>query len=248
MDKLKYLLDLRHLFAYDVAKGIIPEGSKVLDLGCNEGYGTYELFKNFDVVGLDVDKKLVDKAIESYGQMFMIYDGKCIPFDDGSFDAVVSFQVIEHVEDVPGFLSEVRRVLKPKGIFLCSTPCRVYRLLPGQKPWNQEHLREYDSKEFLDTLKGFEVVIKGVRGVGEVHQFELDRVRPFKLAGRDRFNLRRFVPGFVKKWFIRRSFEPAEDLSKYSLRDYELTDHDVDLCLDLFAICEKPLISDKSGN
>ena len=68
---------------------------------------------------------------------------KPLPFDDGAFDAVVSFQVIEHVPSVDAYLAEVARVLRPGGTFLCATPDRVTRLFARQRPWNRWHLEEF---------------------------------------------------------------------------------------------------------
>ena len=62
--------------------------------------------------------------------------------DDNSFDSIVSFQVIEHIQDDMLFLKEIHRVLKPGGIALLTTPNR--RMSLSRNPW---HIREYLSDE-----------------------------------------------------------------------------------------------------
>jgi len=78
-----------------------------------------------------------------------------LPVEANSVDVYISFETIEHLDDDVGFLREVRRVLKPGGLFLCSTPNRVVTN-PGasisERPWNRFHVREYSEKEFSELL------------------------------------------------------------------------------------------------
>jgi len=88
---------------------------------------------------------------------YLIASALNLPFRDSCFDLVTSLQVIEHIEgkDVNRLLREVSRVLKDDGVFIVTTPNRRLRLLPFQKPWNPEHKKEYDYKEFEIILKKF---------------------------------------------------------------------------------------------
>src|ERR1019366_2886487 len=76
------------------------------------------------------------------------------PFADGSFDLVVAFEVIEHLERWQDMLNEAKRVLKPAGVLLVSTPNRAYyaesRAAAGPNPF---HVREFDSSEFSSALE-----------------------------------------------------------------------------------------------
>jgi SAM-dependent methyltransferase len=92
---------------------------RVLDYGC--GSKPYEeLFAGADeYIGIDVEQSGHNHA---RSRVDLFFDGSIIPFPDASFDAVVSFQVLEHVPDLGLALSEIRRVLKPGGLFLSTMP------------------------------------------------------------------------------------------------------------------------------
>jgi SAM-dependent methyltransferase len=147
-----------------------------------------------------VDKGLIAKAGEKYGgdnRFFMAYDGKKLPFDDDAFDAVISFQVIEHVKDDRRFVSEARRVLKKGGVLILTTPNKVLRLPGTMSPWNVHHAREYSRVE-LETLLSDEfhdLQISGTFAAEEVMRWERSRIkRIVRIARYDLFNLRRLLP------------------------------------------------------
>jgi len=65
----EYLVYLRHLFAYEFAKSMIPENSFVLEVGCGEGYGTNLLSQHVrKIIGLDIDKKTITHASKNITQ------------------------------------------------------------------------------------------------------------------------------------------------------------------------------------
>ena len=111
----------RYKFASDFAKG-----KAVLDIGCGSGIGLNFLAESADiVVGTDYSEETVEyarKTNDSANLTFEVMDCKDLKFDDGEFDLVTSFNLIEHIHDQEKFIQEVKRVLKPNGIFICSTP------------------------------------------------------------------------------------------------------------------------------
>lgn len=142
-----YVIYIMHAASYLFAEPYC-QGKRVLDLGCGSGYGAARIAGvAAAVTGVDVAADAVAFAQARYSAANLDYrlvvpDAR-LPFDDGSFDVVLSFQVIEHVVDEVGYLREARRVLRPGGTMIIITPDRQHRLLPGQKPWNRWHLREY---------------------------------------------------------------------------------------------------------
>jgi SAM-dependent methyltransferase len=99
----------------------------VLDIGSH--YGTflnrlYELGYQ-DVMGIDTNGGTLEKGGEVYQHLrnkLQVYDGRQIPFADGSFDIVSMFDVLEHIPNVHEYLFEVHRVLKPSGFLIFQTP------------------------------------------------------------------------------------------------------------------------------
>ena len=112
--------------AYELARRYVPKGSAVLDWGCGNGHMSFAL----DALGYATTAYSLDPAPpvagETPGVRFVtgsMDDPARLPFDDGSFDAVFSIGVLEHVREVGGSesasLAEIRRVLKPGGTFIC---------------------------------------------------------------------------------------------------------------------------------
>jgi SAM-dependent methyltransferase len=92
---------------------------RVLDFGC--GSKPYEgLFVNCEsYVGVDIAQSGHN---HNDSKVDVFWDGKTLPFDDNSFDACVSFEVFEHVFNPEAVLAELKRVLKPKGSLVITTP------------------------------------------------------------------------------------------------------------------------------
>lgn len=237
---------LRHRFAYEAVANYAGIGARLLDVGCGEGYGATLVSPLVgSYVGIDVAPDAIERATLRYGNdstSFTRYDGDRFPLLDDSFDVVTSFQVIEHVEDVSRYVSEIRRVLRPGGLFLASTPNRLRRLDPGERPWNKYHLREYTPPELRETLAGaFETVqVFGVRGPAAMEQLELERVeRARRFARVDRFGLRFLLPDSANatvRWVLRGAHRGGRGSSPFTVADVCLVDQDVDVCFDLFAV------------
>jgi SAM-dependent methyltransferase len=251
-----HLMVLRHVFAYEFARRTLSGCGPVLDLGCGEGYGTALLSEAVrEIVGLDVDEAAIGRAARQYASAncrFRRYDGEQLPFEDAAFDAVVSFQVIEHVPGDRLYVSALSRVLKPGGQLILTTPNAANRLKPGGRPWNRFHLREYRAAELEDLLaRGFESVeMLGITACPEIHEIEMDRVRQsLKIVELDPLGLRRVIPDGLKplatriarRVVSRRRREAAVDdwAARYSLANYTVTRDDTANCLDLLAVCRK---------
>lgn len=145
-----YLIYLFHKATYRFAREF-SVGKHVLDYGCGSGYGTHYLAPySTSITGIDIASDAIEYAQKHYQAPNLHY--ACVkpanevplPFSDASFDTVLSFQVIEHVANPKPYLSEILRILKPGGVFVCATPDRTTRLLSNQKPWNMWHCCEYD--------------------------------------------------------------------------------------------------------
>ncbi|MCW2561180.1 MAG: methyltransferase family protein [Mycobacterium sp.] len=142
-------------------------GRHVLEAGSGEGYGA-DLIAGVAhrVVGLDYDDSAVAHVKARYPRVDMRQGNLAdLPFEAGTFDVVVNFQVIEHLWDQGQFVAECARVLRPSGVLLMSTPNRI-TFSPGRDtPINPFHTRELNAAELTELLTDNGFGIEGVYGV-----------------------------------------------------------------------------------
>src|SRR5262245_4159472 len=143
-----------HLHRYIYAAALV-QGKLVLDLASGEGYGSNLLAETAaSVLGIDIDENAVHHAKSKYGSgilEFLTGNITEVPVQDRSFDVIVCFEAIEHVEQQEKLLKEVKRLLKPDGVFIVSTP--------NKSAYNQEseeenpfHVKELEFEDFKSLL------------------------------------------------------------------------------------------------
>ncbi|MEQ7050306.1 glycosyltransferase [Paenibacillaceae sp. P-4] len=149
-------ITIEHLQRYSTIVELV-KGKRVLDAACGEGYGSYLLASTADkVVGIDIDENSIIEASQKYKQKNLIYMVSSIdsmPFELDSFDVVISFETIEHVDEhvQHEFLKEIKRVLVPEGLLIISTPNK--ELYSDKYNYNnQYHVKEFYKNEFKEFL------------------------------------------------------------------------------------------------
>ena len=147
-----------HMHRYLWASKVVA-GRRVLDLGSGEGFGASILAEGVDteVIGIDIDERTVEHAQLNWAGpriSFSVGNAQDLSeFEDGSFGAVVAFEVIEHVTEQEQVLAEVARVLADDGVLIISTPDRrLYSDATGQV--NPFHQHELTYEEFSALLEG----------------------------------------------------------------------------------------------
>lgn len=130
------------------------QGRDVLDVACGEGYGTHLISERAkSVVGVDLDPETIEHAKVKYTQAnvsFEMGDVLSLPLQDDCVDVVVCFETIEHVADHTGLMMEFKRVLRPDGLLLLSSPDKAsYSDQTGYD--NPFHVKELYREE-LDAL------------------------------------------------------------------------------------------------
>lgn len=171
---------------YDVALSLcfahlpLQNSLRVVDLGCGDGVLLFKLYQRGLVpIGVDLERsglQLAQKELTYRGMRCLrlvqatVY---ALPFPEASIDGAVAVEVLEHLEYPSSFLAEVKRVLKPGGVFVLTTPRRNQ----GASLHSEYHFREYLADELEDLLKSHFVNVE-VRGF--VHR----RIRSlYQLAG-----------------------------------------------------------------
>ncbi len=142
---------LEHWHRYAFAAPF-ANGKRVLDAACGEGYGSALLAQTaYSVLGLDLSPTTVEHARARYPQANLRYGVADVTaldqLPDASFDLIVSFETLEHVERQSEMLAGFRRLLAPGGLLIISTPDkRTYTDLTGVT--NEHHVRELYRPEF----------------------------------------------------------------------------------------------------
>ena len=166
---------------------------RVLDLGCGEGYFTARLAQAGAIaLGVDVSAEALRRARLRHPQVeLQAIDARSAwPLTDASFDLVWAGEVIEHVADTAGWLSEVRRVLRPRGQLLLSTPAhgrvRMLALALSGRRFDRhfdplsDHLRFYSARSLRRLLADFgfdDIDVRAAGGAAAARRLLLARAR-----------------------------------------------------------------------
>ncbi len=232
----------RSILAYLEASKIVS--GNVLEIGAGNGYGVPIIAPRTNKY-TTIDK--YDKQNENIENVEFIKMNipPLIGLADNSYDFVIAFQVIEHIENDKEFVKEIYRVLKPNGKLIVTTPNKKMSLT--RNPW---HIREYTISELDNLLMGhFKSVKKmGVFGNSNIMEYyNLNKLLVKKITRFDIFNLQYELPRYLlqlpydifnrinRKKLLKNN---TSLVSQISIDDYYMKDA-IDDCFDLFFVSEK---------
>ncbi|MFC1778003.1 methyltransferase domain-containing protein [Pseudomonadota bacterium] len=168
---------------------------RTLDAACGEGYGSALLAEAASSVeAVDLSEQTITHARQRYGHLqglgFHVADCTSLPFADHEFDRVVSFETLEHLEAHDQLLAEFRRVLKPDGFLILSSPDKaIYS--DQQNTVNEYHLKELYREEFealiqrhfpASRILGQKLMFhSAIWSMDDVHQLTIDQLSTDKL-------------------------------------------------------------------
>ncbi|QJW88928.1 class I SAM-dependent methyltransferase [Spirosoma taeanense] len=183
----------RLLFPYVEAASLVS--GRVLEIGCGWGRGLQLLTQAADhYTGIDKNQDLINALSQEYSASTFIAAN--IPplagLADNTFDFIVTFQVIEHIENDDLFIREAHRVLKPGGKLLLTTVNKTFSLT--RNPW---HVREYYAGELKALIARYFSAIEtqGIYGNDKVMTYyEQNKESVKKLTRFDIFNLQYRLP------------------------------------------------------
>lgn len=223
----------RHEAAYHA---LLPycTSAVVLEAGCGEGYGA-GLFGQHArrVIALDYDQAAIGHVARSYPAAQAVHGNLAtLPLVDAGVDVVANLQVLEHLWDQYGFLAECRRVLRPGGRLLVTTPNRFTFSPDSDAPLNPYHTRELSPSELDEMLgeAGFTVELlaglhhgAGVRALDERYGGSIIDAQLDVVMGS--------LPGQAQ-W----PDELLTDVAAIRAGDFDIHDRDLDASLDLVAV------------
>jgi SAM-dependent methyltransferase len=219
----------------------------LLEVGCGEGRGIEYLTPHISrYSAIDkIESAVLDLKKRYPTGNFISGNLPPLPYPDAAFDSVVSFQVIEHIQDDGKFLREIHRVLRPGGVVLVTTPNRPMSL--SRNPW---HIREYTAAELTDLARTVfaNVEMKGIAGNEKVMAYhERNRKSVNRIMRWDILDLQHRLPAswlripydFMNRRNRDQLKQSADELvTGISHQDYTVIDK-ADESLDLFLIARK---------
>jgi SAM-dependent methyltransferase len=175
------------------------EKARVLDIGCGDGEFTRQVAnktRSDKIYGVEISRKYADRAHKNGINVIMADIDIGLPFEDASFDIVVSNQVIEHVNSTDNFIRECHRILKNGGICVSSTPNlasfhNIFSLFLGYQPFATAVSDELICGNPLDPCDGQRIpsfrrhrrvfTSPALRRLFEFHGFKVETLRGFGL-------------------------------------------------------------------
>ncbi|HEX4225547.1 MAG TPA: methyltransferase domain-containing protein [Pseudonocardiaceae bacterium] len=210
----------------------------VLEAGCGEGYGADLLAEvAATVVALDYEPLTTAHVRARYPRLDVLRGNLAtLPIASAGIDVIANFQVLEHLWDQAGFLAECRRVLRPGGTLLLTTPNRI-TFSPGQDtPINPFHTRELDPAELAELLTEAGFTIEFLGGLHHGPRLrELDAAYGGSLIQAQLDVVMGHLPG--------RASWPAQllaDVDSLRANDFVVHDREVEASLDLVAVAGRP--------
>lgn len=149
---------LRAEWAAAAMKTALPPGAKVLEIGCGLGWasGVFAAL-GFDLLSIDASGEAAGEARRrNPGLRFEVADAIDFPKPE-TYDAILAFEVLEHLADGPKAAAKWKDSLRPGGWLFLSTPNRHYGMDNPAKPANPHHLREYSAGELRELFPGCEL-------------------------------------------------------------------------------------------
>jgi SAM-dependent methyltransferase len=110
---------------------LLKPKDKILEIGCGIGTVVNELSrKGHDIIGIDISGEAIEYGRNKYGDIRLeVQAAEILPYENESFDVVLSFDLFEHIAEIDKHISEVRRVLRPGGYYLFQTPNRYSNII-----------------------------------------------------------------------------------------------------------------------
>lgn len=234
--------------AYEFTKDFVID-KITLDAGCGEGYGAYYLSKYCKkIIGIDISAEAIEYARRTYNAEnleFQVMDLRKLEFQDSSFDAIISFAVIEHIKEYKVYISELRRVMKKDGICIISALNKITPI-----SLDAYHYQEFSPEELKELLFNYFsfVDLYGISGITErIINYRKKRLQLINLLIKLRiFKIRKIIPDAIYRKFyiigqyLLRTFlwiANKSSIEEISVNDFGISEENLSEAWNIIAVC-----------
>lgn len=167
--------------------GLLKPGDRILEIGCGIGAVVNELAgQGYHVTGTDISQVAIEYGLAKYGDLdLQVQPAEELAFADGQFDVVLSFDLFEHIARIDRHISEVHRVLKPRGYYLFQTPNKYSNatfetLAHRSLKWRRYHPSLHTPGQLRRRLAGhgFDVRFVKMNAINEFTRPKLQKLGP----------------------------------------------------------------------
>jgi len=178
---------------------------KILDIGCGDGVLAYLISQKIraDITGIDIDFSAIKFARQQFKNQnikarFLKSSAYKLPFKKQFFDVVIATEIIEHLGKPEIMLKEIKRVLKPKGKIIITTPIKLSDILEDKM-----HIKEFTPKELSQALTKYFTNIT----IKTSHPFWLKKIYLFGLVKLGQYHFEPFR-WLINLWIILTKLNP----------------------------------------
>lgn len=168
---------------------LLQAGDRILEIGCGIGTVVNELTQQgFDIQGTDIANTAIEYGLKKYGDIKLaVQPAEVLPYDDRSFDKVLSFDLFEHIARIDQHVAEVARVLKPGGYYLFQTPNKFSNIIHEtlhhkSLAWRRYHPSLHTPGQLRRRLGRFGFTV-GFRKMNIINAFTLKKLKKYGPLG-----------------------------------------------------------------
>jgi ubiquinone/menaquinone biosynthesis C-methylase UbiE len=235
----------RYLFSLRFVKG-----KNVIDVGCGARKGPYIISEAASkVIGVDIIQEAIFYCTKKWPKSNIFYlpaNAQLLPFKDEFFDCVLSFELIEHIDNYKNYLAEVHRILTNGGILIVSTPNRSVTSPRGILS-NPDHVREFNLDEFKNILRNYfpSVTLYGQFPTEIVKKIEELNKKNYQYISKIPATIKKIIPDTMKELIIKKYLYYSAKLfknldeKKVDEKNFLITSENIDRAKHFIALCTK---------
>ena len=165
------------------AANLLKPNDRILEIGCGIGSVVFELSKQgYDTTGVDISREAIAYGLKKYGDIRLeVQAAETLPYENESYDVVLSFDLFEHIARVDKHITEVSRVLGAGGYYLFQTPNKysnvIFETLQHRSlKWRRAHPSLHTPRQLRRRLAGHGFEVQFVK-MNPINEFTLAKIK-----------------------------------------------------------------------